>query len=123
MKAPGSRRAKIGKPIVVYMGDDSRGEYMYKFVSKKPYAPWAASGDDYLDAGTLYVARFNARRLRRVDRARVRQERAHAGERLCESGGSSDQHSQRGRLRACDAHGSSGMGGLSMNAAAMSISR
>jgi uncharacterized protein len=50
-----------------YMGDDAGGEYIYKFVSS---APWStadatatnrlATGDKYLDAGTLYVARFNA---------------------------------------------------------------
>ena len=54
-----------GKPVVAYMGDDSRGEYMYKFVSD---ALWdtadaegrnrLAAGDKYLDKGTLYVARF-----------------------------------------------------------------
>jgi secreted PhoX family phosphatase len=56
-----------GQPIAVYMGDDSRREYLYKFVSD---ATWTnadrnrsdrlAVGDKYLDAGTLYVARFNA---------------------------------------------------------------
>lgn len=57
--------AVAGKPLVVYMGDDSRHEYIYKFVSA---ANWSASdingglaaGDKYLDDGTLYVARFNA---------------------------------------------------------------
>lgn len=57
----------VGQPLTVYMGDDSRGEYIYKFVSN---AVWSAQdanaadrlavGDKYLDAGTLYVARFNA---------------------------------------------------------------
>ena len=56
-----------GKPLAVYMGDDSRGEYIYKFVSA---ANWSAAdatpanrmaaGDKYLDSGKLYVAKFNA---------------------------------------------------------------
>ncbi len=53
-----------GKPVVFYMGDDARGEYIYKFVSK---AMWSNSdiggglkaGDKYMDEGTLYVAIFN----------------------------------------------------------------
>jgi len=57
--------AVAGKPIVIYMGDDSRNEYIYKFVSK---ANWdaadigkgMAAGAKYLDEGTLYVAKFNA---------------------------------------------------------------
>jgi secreted PhoX family phosphatase len=55
----------VGKPVVFYMGCDSRGEYIYKFVST---ALWVASdvnggmaaGDKYLDDGKLYVARFNS---------------------------------------------------------------
>lgn len=56
-----------GRPLAVYMGDDSIGEYIYKYVST---ANWDAAdataanriavGDKYLDAGRLYVARFNA---------------------------------------------------------------
>jgi secreted PhoX family phosphatase len=56
-----------GKPLAVYMGDDSRGEYMYKFVSTANWdaadatpASRIAAGDKYLDAGKLYVAKFNA---------------------------------------------------------------
>lgn len=56
-----------GKPLAVYMGDDSRGEYIYKFVSTAnwdaadaTYANRMATGDKYLDAGKLYVAKFNA---------------------------------------------------------------
>ncbi|MCX7898411.1 MAG: PhoX family phosphatase [Rhodocyclaceae bacterium] len=43
--------------IVVYMGDDERFEYIYKYVSKKPWR--GGPGGDLLDEGTLYVARFH----------------------------------------------------------------
>jgi secreted PhoX family phosphatase len=60
-------RQTPGQKVAVYMGDDARNEYLYKFVSN---ADWSAAdaqnadrlamGDKYLDNGTLYVARFNA---------------------------------------------------------------
>jgi secreted PhoX family phosphatase len=60
-------RLADGQKVAVYMGDDSRGEYLYKFVSNAAWNPADAQaadrlavGDKYLDAGTLYVARFNA---------------------------------------------------------------
>lgn len=59
-------KVEAGKPLSVYMGDDSRGEYIYKFVST---ALWSAAdanaadrmavGDKYLNNGKLYVAKFN----------------------------------------------------------------
>jgi secreted PhoX family phosphatase len=54
-----------GRPLAFYLGDDSRGEYLYKFVSSAPWNPadttgGLATGDKYLDAGRLYAARFNA---------------------------------------------------------------
>ena len=54
-----------GQPVVIYSGDDSRNEYIYKFVSD---ALWdeadvnggLAAGAKYLDKGKLYVAVFKA---------------------------------------------------------------
>ena len=55
----------VGQPIVAYMGDDARGEYMYKFVSAAKWdaadaspANRMAAGDKYLDQGTLFAAKF-----------------------------------------------------------------
>ena len=56
-----------GQPLAVYMGDDSKNEYIYKFVSAANWSAADASpadrittGDKYLDAGKLYVAKFLA---------------------------------------------------------------
>lgn len=54
-----------GENLAFYMGDDSRGEYIYKFVSD---AKWSAkdinggykAGDKYMNSGKLYVAKFNS---------------------------------------------------------------
>lgn len=51
-------KAKNGQPVVAYSGDDSRFEYIYKFVSKHNYQKRTA-GSWLLEEGTLYVARFN----------------------------------------------------------------
>ncbi|MFV0513910.1 MAG: PhoX family protein [Jhaorihella sp.] len=44
--------------VVVYMGDDERGEFLYRFVSNGSYQP-GGSTEGLLDDGTLYVAKFN----------------------------------------------------------------
>ncbi|MBT1445479.1 PhoX family phosphatase [Shewanella sp. JM162201] len=59
-------KLEAGKPLVFYSGHDSRFEYLYKFVSN---AVWdeadakssnrIATGDKYMNEGTLYVARFD----------------------------------------------------------------
>ena len=59
--------AVVGRPMAFYIGCDSRGEYVYKFVSKKLWVAADANrsdrlavGAEYLDEGTIYAARFNA---------------------------------------------------------------
>ncbi len=59
-------KLQVGKPVVFYSGHDSRFEYLYKFESKALWdaadaepANRLATGDKYMDEGTLYVARFN----------------------------------------------------------------
>lgn len=57
-------RAIAGKPLAFYMGDDSQGEYIYKFVSDTPWNPTDvnggyAAGDKYMNNGKLYVAQFD----------------------------------------------------------------
>ncbi len=44
--------------VVVYMGDDERGEYMYKWVSRDVYVP-GGDTSTLLSEGQLFTAKFN----------------------------------------------------------------
>ena len=47
--------------VAVYMGDDARFEFIYKFVSRDRVRPGGyPANKDLLDHGTLYAARFDA---------------------------------------------------------------
>ena len=43
--------------VVAYMGDDERGEFLYKFVSDGTYAE-GGDNADLLESGRLFVAKF-----------------------------------------------------------------
>ena len=50
--------------VVAYLGDDERGDYLYRFVSRRRFRPGGTAADrrhnlQLLDHGTLYVARLN----------------------------------------------------------------
>jgi uncharacterized protein len=46
--------------VVVYMGDDERNEYIYRYVSRLPWRAARRRGINPLDDGILYVAKFKA---------------------------------------------------------------
>lgn len=46
--------------VVVYTGDDEQNEYIYRYVSNKPWREAFDSGAHPLDDGILYAAKFNA---------------------------------------------------------------
>ena len=55
---------KDGEPLIYYMGDDSKGEYVYKYVSRLNWDDADRNGglevgNKYLDDGKLFVAKFN----------------------------------------------------------------
>ncbi len=50
--------AKSGH-VVAYMGDDERGEFIYRFVSKGKFVAGSPENDRLLDEGVLSVAKFN----------------------------------------------------------------
>ena len=43
--------------VVVYMGDDERGEFLYRFIGEGRYVE-GGDNDDLLENGSLYVAKF-----------------------------------------------------------------
>ena len=89
--------------VVVYMGDDERGEFLYRYVSDGVYAPGAPT--DSLTRGRHDLGRqVQRRRHRPVARVDAGDHRHGLG------GGDRHPHPYRWVHGRCDHHGSPGMG-------------
>ena len=53
------QEARDGR-VVVYMGDDEQFEYIYRYVSERPWRAMRRQGISPLDRGILYVGKFHA---------------------------------------------------------------
>ena len=111
-------KVEAGKPLVWYMGCDSRNEYIYKYVSNANWDPADASrglaaGDKYLDDGKLYVAKFNADGTGNWVELSFGVERHHGGEHglsVRRPGRRLHQHAPRRRRGRRDEDGPPGVG-------------
>lgn len=68
----GNARITADGRVAIYMGDDERFDYVYKFVSDAKVAEGtgkdgAAANADLLDSGTLYVAKFSGNSASEID--------------------------------------------------------
>ena len=90
--------------VVAYMGDDERGEFLYKFVSDGMYAE-GGDNADLLASGRLFVGEVRGRRPRGMGRAHPRVNRPG----VC--GGGLHPYPDRRFRGGGDHHGPPGVGG------------